>query len=138
MKMSLNVPNNKKCLGVVRNSCCSFLQSVIPDEEKSKIDDLIIVLGELCANAIIHARTDYQVTIEWDGSKVSITVEDNGTGFDPNQPVTPGFRFDESLMEDRFGGMGLFIVRSTTDRMEFLRHDHTGTCVRVEKNLTIN
>jgi anti-sigma regulatory factor (Ser/Thr protein kinase) len=79
-----------------------------------------IILTELFANAIYHGnKGDHskKVTIGHviDKKKVTISIMDEGDGFDPSKVPDP--TLPENLVKDC--GRGIYIVRSYTDKLEF-------------------
>ncbi len=40
------------------------------------VGDLVVVVGELAANAVLHARSTYSVTLRHDGDRVVVEVAD--------------------------------------------------------------
>jgi anti-sigma regulatory factor (Ser/Thr protein kinase) len=79
-----------------------------------------IILTELFANAIYHGnKGDHskKVTIGHviDKKKVTISIMDEGDGFDPSKVPDP--TLPENLVKDC--GRGIYIVRSYADKLEF-------------------
>ncbi|CAN5861968.1 hypothetical protein BH23ACT1_BH23ACT1_02640 [soil metagenome] len=100
-------------------------QTLDPEE----VDDLEVVVSELCTNAVRTASTDQHGVIlrAWpqDGDLV-IEVEDDGPGFDKVPAV------DEIPPAEQFSGRGLFIVQSLVDDFTVVR-TQDGTLVRCVK-----
>jgi anti-sigma regulatory factor (Ser/Thr protein kinase) len=68
---------------------------------------LTLIVSELVTNAYRHAQTDFQMTLEWRRSWLTVGVRDWGAGL-PSWPRVD----DQALLE---GGAGLGIVASMTD-----------------------
>jgi len=84
-----------------------------------------LVLDELVANIINHGYDDtaehqIHVTLGADGSELTIRVEDDGRPFDPLQVPPPDL--DLPLEERPVGGLGIHLVRSVMDAVEYQRH----------------
>ena len=94
------------------------------------VDDLEVVVSELCTNAVRTASTDQGGVIlrAWaQGGDLVVEVEDDGPGFDVVVP-----RVDEIPPAEQFSGRGLFIVQSLVDDFEVVRSPG-GTRVRCVK-----
>ena len=90
------------------------------------IADLKLAVTEACTNAILHAygdgaAGDLVVRYRFRAATVEIEVEDDGSGFDPDDP---GARVSELGGE----GMGLLIIRTLTDLLE-IESDASGSRV---------
>ncbi len=100
---------------------------------ESTIDDLSISLTELVNNAIHHGNNDditknVTVTFDLDHKKLSITIKDEGPGFNPEQlknPLDP-----ENLLAD--SGRGLYLVKALMDDLTF-KITETGTEITITK-----
>jgi serine/threonine-protein kinase RsbW len=88
------------------------------------VADLKLAVTEACTNAILHAYADrpdgelvirYRAGAEW----LEIEVEDDGVGFDPEDP---------GAREQNGGGqgMGLMIIRSLMDSL-VIESDESGS-----------
>ena len=91
-----------------------------------EIADLKLAVTEACTNAILHAygdgaAGDLVVRYRFRAATVEIEVEDDGSGFDPDDP---GARVSELGGE----GMGLLIIRTLTDLLE-IESDASGSRV---------
>jgi serine/threonine-protein kinase RsbW len=83
-----------------------------------------LVLDEVVANIINHAYDDsaehqIRVTLALEGSELGIRVEDDGRAFDPLAAPPPDL--DLPLEERPVGGLGIHIVRSVMDAVEYQR-----------------
>lgn len=89
------------------------------EEDVSKI---ALAVDEACTNIIKHAyRFDPggRITVEvrrGDGA-FTVTVIDHGRGFDPEAIRTPDMK--EYLSKYRRGGLGVFLMRSLMDEVEY-------------------
>ena len=52
------------------------------------MDDALLVVSELAANALTHAESSYRVRLATTGPALRIEVEDDGTGTPEPQPLT--------------------------------------------------
>lgn len=119
----LRLPLHPTSASIARTKLAAFLTLNYASE--SVIDDALLVLSEMTANAITHGRPTAEGTVEmsWAIKKglLEISVRDAGDGA-ALQPVD----FDE----DSLSGRGLSIISRVADRWWV---DMTqGTCVSAE------
>ena len=96
-------------------------------------DSLAIAVTEIVGNAINHGnkrKINKEVTVdfEYKNNTITVTIQDEGEGFDVNKidnPLEP----DNLLKES---GRGIFIVRALMDKVEFIRTKN-GSAVRLTK-----
>jgi serine/threonine-protein kinase RsbW len=91
--------------------------------------NLRVGLAEALANAMIYGNErdpSKRVRMEVDlaHERVSVLVQDEGTGFDP--ATVPDPTLPEHL--EATGGRGLFLIRSLMDEVDF---NECGNCVRL-------
>jgi serine/threonine-protein kinase RsbW len=97
---------------------------------------LVTALREALANAVRHGNQQdparsVRVAYVVENSTVTITVEDEGEGFDPRDipdPTDP-----ENLL--RPNGRGIFYMRQFMNHVEFSRAPSGGMAVRMVRNL---
>lgn len=119
-KYQLRLPSQSDNLALIR----SFVARVaakegLDTEEASKIE---LAVDEACTNVIRHAydnRTDQtiDVKIKIDSKKLSIIVSDSGKGFDPGKVTLPDL--NESIKAGRKGGLGICLMRTLMDKVDF-------------------
>jgi len=98
-------------------------------DERLSDDDVMainLVLDEVVANIIEYgyddtARHEIRVTLTREGDALTIEVEDDARAFDPLQAPEPDL--DLPLEERPVGGLGIHIVRSVMDAVEYRRRD---------------
>ena len=119
---------------LARMALTCFITPLDPTLEE--ISEFKTIVSEAVTNAIIHGyNCDGQslVTIhaEIDGSKVSMTVEDQGEGiFDVQQAMEPMFTTKPRMERS---GMGFTIMESFSDNLSVVSTPGNGTIVRFEK-----
>lgn len=98
---------------------------------------IISAFNEAFNNAVIHAYRDRQagpieveLTVTLDTLRLRVT--DEGDGFRPEEVPLPVLDGDVDTLPE--GGMGLFIMRSFMDRVEFARVQHKNV-LTMEKDL---
>ena len=137
VKIALDVPEEHSYIGMVRQIGRTLLEhhQVIAQD----IDDLEVVVGELCSNVTRHARSEagsFQVILQHHDSHVVLEVVDQGGGFDPQGIPPVGEPREDEDGGLRHGGFGLHLVRTLTDRVDIERSASSGTTVRAEKRFT--
>ncbi|MFF8609589.1 ATP-binding protein [Streptomyces sp. NPDC015346] len=92
-------------------------------EEPETVDAIVLTVSELLTNAHIHAHSDAQLVLTWDGDCLHISVHDD-------DPTLPRPRNPD---EGAVSGRGVSIVQALADEwgMRCLRHGKTVTaCFR--------
>ena len=103
--------------------------------DESIIADIAISVSELVNNSVSHGNQASEnktvsVSIDRKGDDVSITIQDQGTGFDPDAISNP---LDEAnLLKDT--GRGIFIVKSLMDKIE-VKTTAGGTSITITKSI---
>lgn len=90
-----------------------------PDDEVSKI---ALAVDEACTNIIKHAyRNDptkeILVSVKNNNGGLEIAIIDYGTGFDPTRIQSPDMK--EYLSHYRHGGLGIYLMKSLMDKVEY-------------------
>lgn len=91
--------------------------------EKSRINNLLLSVNEAISNAMLHGNESdinkkVKITVNINQTKLSISIKDEGKGFDPEKipdPTSPENIFKES-------GRGLYIMRTCIDDMHYIFH----------------
>jgi serine/threonine-protein kinase RsbW len=137
LKLTLELPEEQPYVRVMRLLGRTLLENLRAVDQD--IDEIELVVGELCANVVRHARSHeqrFRVSMEYDADKVVVIVEDSGPGFAPGEVAPVGSeRPDFEGQPERVGGYGLQLVELLSDRLEFKRSENAGTTVRAEKSL---
>ncbi len=108
--------------------------------DKSSLYEIQLAVDEACANVVHHAYRDsepgeMEITCFLEDQVLTIRVRDWGSGFDPNGVEVPDI---EAPLEERtLGGLGLFIVKSIMDRVEFTFDPELGNELRMSKRLEV-
>jgi len=133
VRITLEVPEDHCEIGVVRRVGRALLEHY--RAATKDIDDVETVVGELCANVTRHGRSEvgrYRVILEHHDSHFVLVVADQGPGFDPQDLPTVGGTRPDTDGTERFGGLGLPLVRVLTDRLEIGPSGTRGMTVRAE------
>ena len=103
--------------------------------DESVIADIAISVSELVNNAISHVSVDKAepkvvVEINKNTDVVSISVADEGTGFNPDDLADP--LAEENLLKEV--GRGIFIVKSLMDSVD-IEPSPNGTKITMTKSI---
>ncbi len=88
------------------------------------IFEVNLALEEILANVISYgydddAEHDIVVRLTMQAGEMAVQVEDDGRAFNPLDVAAP--LLDVPLQDRRIGGLGVHLVRSVTDRVEYRR-----------------
>lgn len=113
----------------------SFFYTLLKNKgvDEATISNVVTAIIEAVANAMTHGnRSDIRktttLTVYMDEDSISVEVQDEGDGFDPEivaDPVAP-----ENVMKPT--GRGIFLMRSFMDKVDFDFHGK-GTRIIMEK-----
>lgn len=92
--------------------------------DENSVMNVTLVLDEAVVNVIAHGYVDrgeheISVRLALEGDRLRIDVEDDGVAFDPRE--TPPPRFDLPIAERPVGGLGVHIVKSMTESLDYRR-----------------
>ncbi len=130
---AISVPSSQDYLVDVDAYLENYLMNLNID--RSVIADIAICVTELVINSIIHGnesdlKKNVTITIANEKSSIEVTVEDQGSGFNPDSIENP--IDDKNLLREV--GRGIFIVRSLMDKME-IQPSSSGTRITITKKL---
>jgi serine/threonine-protein kinase RsbW len=96
-----------------------------------------LALDELVTNAILYGYDSSEgqqilVRVETDGSRLVAKVEDGGREFDPLAHPMPDL--NAPLEERQLGGLGVHLVRSLMDQVEY-RREGTKNVLTISKRI---
>ncbi len=119
-KYQLKIPSQSDNLAIIRDVVAKVASRIGFDtDEASKIE---LAVDEACTNVIKHAYANnsnqmIEVSIKVDQKKLIIIVADKGKGFNPDKIKLPDL--NKSIKEGRKGGLGLCLIRTLMDKVEF-------------------
>lgn len=119
-KYQLTIPSQSDNLAIIRDLVSKVASQVgFNSDEASKIE---LAVDEACTNVIKHAYANnsdqtIDVVIRIDSKKLSITVSDKGKGFDPEHIKVPNL--NDSIKEGRQGGLGICLMKTLMDKVDF-------------------
>ncbi|HLW37324.1 MAG TPA: ATP-binding protein [Candidatus Eremiobacteraceae bacterium] len=127
--VELRIPSRAEWVGVARLAVAgiaSRLQFSIED-----IEDLKLAVAEACTNCIQHASGSEAVRISCaiHPDRIVVTVQDSGKGF------AGGGLAPKELGEPKVGGLGVFLIRSLMDDVDYELNPDSGTKLSMTKFL---
>jgi serine/threonine-protein kinase RsbW len=137
--LHVKVPSHTDYLDVIREFISKLASEAGFDEEN--IHKIALALDEACTNVIRHAYdqgedgfVELEATVNRKG--LSITVSDNGRGFDPDTIEAPDI--EKLMAQHKFGGFGLYLMKTLMDEVEFSIAPGVRNEVRMTKYLKKN
>ena len=133
----LKIPSQSDNLAIIRDVVAKVASRVGFDtDEASKIE---LAVDEACTNVIKHAYANnsnqmIEVSIKVDQKKLIIIVADKGKGFNPDKIELPDL--NESIKEGRKGGLGLCLIKTLMDKVEFEIKPGSKTQVKMIKYIS--
>ncbi len=132
--ISCNLSNLKGLRDFVKQTMQSF------DLSGRETDDLVLAVDEMVANQMIHShhcdpRNTLELLIYFIEKERSVVIEiiDEGKVFNINEFAQP--KLEDIIQERRKGGLGIRLVRSIMDKIEYISKDNKNIC-RMTKKFT--
>ncbi len=129
--IELEIPASPQYVSLARLITTTIARSL--NFADDKIDDLRIVISEMCTNAIIHCDhregTENRIKVRYIPGEhnLSIEVKDEGPGFDPGCVGD----FEDGIAAGK--GFGIPLIKSLVDEFELNTGPDCGTTVRIRK-----
>jgi serine/threonine-protein kinase RsbW len=130
-KVGCNIENLKGVRDFIRNS---LKDHGVPDLQ---ISELVLALDEMCSNLMIHSHQcnpeelfELHIILE-KGDVVIFEIIDDGNTFDINQFSEP--ELGNLVHEKRKGGLGIRLVKSIMDKIEYQNRSGKNVCRLIKK-----
>jgi serine/threonine-protein kinase RsbW len=132
----LHILSRTEKLSLVRDFVSEAARKYGFDEES--INKIALAVDEACTNIIKHSykfATDKDITIRINSNTqyFEVLIEDKGISFDPEKVQPPNMK--EYLTQYRRGGLGMFLMRSLMDKVEYRAYPGLRNEVRLVKTL---
>lgn len=133
----LRIPSQTDNLELIRGFVSKIAEKIgFGEEDISKIE---LATDEACSNVMKHAYQE-QNTKKWldilvklDIEKLTIIVTDHGKGFDPQKVKVPDMK--EYLAQLKVGGLGIYLMRTLMDEVDYNIHPGVKNQVKMVKYL---
>jgi phosphoserine phosphatase RsbU/P len=104
------------------------------------INDLRLAVEEAVSNVIFYAYADkneHHIDINFNlkGGQVILTVTDDGKAFNPLEYPVPDI--DKPMEERQIGGLGIYLIRNSTDGLEYRREEGKNILVMKKRALSV-
>jgi len=128
--VELRIPSKAEWVAVARLAVAAVANRLNFSIED--IEDVKLAVAEACTNCIQHAHGSDQIeiTCETEPEGLTVRVRDYGRGTRPE--AISSRRVDEP----RVGGLGVFLIRSLMDSVEYDVHPERGTNLVMIKKVT--
>ncbi|MCH7494843.1 MAG: ATP-binding protein [Candidatus Marinimicrobia bacterium] len=132
----LKIPTQSTNLKIIRDFITDVAEKAGFGEEASC--DIALAVDEASTNVIKHAYRggddkEITVNVKYDKSKIVITISDSGKGFKPDS--VDDFDINEYLKNKKRGGLGVHLIKSTMDEVEFKSEPGEANSVKMIKYL---
>ena len=117
----LRIPSQTDNLELIREFVSRVADKVGFNEDD--IGKIELACDEACTNVIKHAydrkngKKSLDVLIKVDFDKFILVVTDHGKGFDPKKIKLP--HMDEYLAELKVGGLGIYLMKTLMDEVDY-------------------
>lgn len=127
--LQLSLPATPALLGETRRTLRGYLRALGVDGEV--VADVVLAVDEACANVIRHAAAgpdeEYELRAELTAESISISIDDQGPGFDPDEVAEPSLTATS--------GRGLQIIGQLMSEVEVARLTGSGTRLQMRRLL---
>jgi serine/threonine-protein kinase RsbW len=116
-----------------------FVRSTLSENgvPEIQISSIVLALDEMCSNMMIHAHhcnpaDSLEIQIIHSQEHIFVfEIIDDGSVFDINKFVEPNM--NALVQEKRKGGLGIRLVKSIMDKVEYVREDEKNICRLTKK-----
>lgn len=128
--VELRIPSKAEWVAVARLAVAAVANRLHFSIEE--IEDVKLAVAEACTNCIQHASGSDQIeiTCETQPSALTVRVRDFGIGTAPEHIQS------RRISEPRVGGLGVFLIRSLMDSVEYDVHPDQGTNLVMTKKVS--
>ncbi|MDP9111824.1 MAG: ATP-binding protein [Candidatus Eremiobacteraeota bacterium] len=128
--VELRIPSKAEWVAVARLAIAAVANRLTFSIED--IEDVKLAVAEACTNCIQHAEgsTQIEITCETHVEGLTVRVRDFGRGTRPEEIQS------RRVDAPRVGGLGVFLIRSLMDTVEYDVHPEHGTSLVMTKKVT--
>ena len=133
----LEIPSQTDNLEVIREFISNLARKA--GFTNDDVDKIELAVDEACSNVIKHAYPDgdkkpIDLTVEINDNSFTVYVVDRGKGFDLSKIQSPDMK--EYLAKMRVGGLGIHLIKSLMDEVDFSIEPGVKNQVKLVKYLT--
>lgn len=120
----LSVKSSTEELSAIRDFIRQNISTTgIPED---KVEKIILAVDEASTNVVKHAYhyakdKEIRIHLELKPDTCVVTITDFGDSFDPNEIPKPDMK--QYLEEKRVGGLGLYLMRTLMDEVQYTSYD---------------
>jgi len=105
---------------------------------EATVENIILAVDEACTNIIKHAyklspEGEIIIKINYDNEKFTVTIIDYGKSFEPDRVPLPDLQ--KYYREHRVGGLGMYLMKSLMDNVEYISVPGEYNQVLLSKNI---
>lgn len=105
---------------------------------EATVENIILAVDEACTNIIKHAyklspEGEIIIKINYDNEKFTVTIIDYGKSFEPDRVPLPDLQ--KYYREHRVGGLGMYLMKSLMDKVEYVTVPGEYNQVLLSKNI---
>lgn len=128
--VELRIPSKAEWVAVARLAVAAVANRLQFSIEE--IEDVKLAVAEACTNCIQHASggDQIEITCETHPHGLTVRVRDFGIGGSPDEGAS------RRISEPRVGGLGVFLIRSLMDTVEYDVHPERGTNLVMTKKVS--
>jgi len=128
--VELRIPSKAEWVAVARLAIAAVANRL--DFSIEEIEDVKLAVAEACTNCIQHATggDQIEITCETEKSSLTVHVKDYGVGTQPEEIQS------RRVSEPREGGLGVFLIRSLMDEVQYDVHPELGTNLVMRKKVS--
>lgn len=106
---------------------------------QKSIDNMMLAVDEACTNIIKHAYKSYPegeiiIKVKYEAKKLIITIIDYGKAFAPEAVPEPDIQ--EYYRQHKVGGLGMYLMKTLMDDVEYISVPGKYNQVLLSKSLT--
>jgi serine/threonine-protein kinase RsbW len=126
--IDMTVPSKPEYVGVIRLTVSGIANRMGFNVEE--IEDIKVAVAEGCTNAIEHGLDDkFYINFNINNDSLDVVIKDKGKGCNIEEIKEP------DLLNPKEGGLGLFIIKSLMDDVEFISKEGNGFQIKMIKYL---
>jgi len=131
-RISVSITSDPQLLAVVRAAVAKVCELAGYSDEVSQ--KIVLAVDEACTNVIKHAykgRKGQPIDLEFrlGNRNLGITIQDHG------EPAEKSKLKSRDLKEIRPGGLGVYLIKSTMDRVKYVTKPDSGNQLIMTKSL---